>query len=208
MDLREVVVEPVATADEARYRRLMQAHHYLGALPKIGETLCNAKHTVELALGITSHAPSTAHPQRLLAFNRGHWIVEATHHILDTCWDEDRCRIRTGHGPENTTRLRRFAIGVIRSKSDCVAATVRKLNRKPRLVFDYLKMTKNTLQPAKHPPPSVRTKRFTLAADGSTMNYELTSVDPAYLIGAPIRPGTFTWRPGREIGEFGCTLWE
>ena len=39
MDLREVVVEPVAPADEARYRRLMQAHHYLGALPKIGETL-------------------------------------------------------------------------------------------------------------------------------------------------------------------------
>ena len=38
MDLREVVVEPVATADEGRYQRLMQAHHYLGALPKIGET--------------------------------------------------------------------------------------------------------------------------------------------------------------------------
>ena len=32
MDLREVVVEPVATADESRYQRLMQAHHYLGRL--------------------------------------------------------------------------------------------------------------------------------------------------------------------------------
>ena len=39
MDLREVVVEPVSTLDEGRYRRLMQAHHYLGALSKIGETL-------------------------------------------------------------------------------------------------------------------------------------------------------------------------
>ena len=29
---------PVAAADESRYQRLMQAHHYLGALPKIGET--------------------------------------------------------------------------------------------------------------------------------------------------------------------------
>ena len=38
MDLREVVVEPVTAADEGRYQRLMQAHHYLGALPKIGET--------------------------------------------------------------------------------------------------------------------------------------------------------------------------
>ena len=32
-------MEPVATGDEERYRELMEAHHYLGALPKIGETL-------------------------------------------------------------------------------------------------------------------------------------------------------------------------
>ena len=39
MDLREVVVEPVAVGDEQRYQCLMQAHHYLGALPKIGQTV-------------------------------------------------------------------------------------------------------------------------------------------------------------------------
>ena len=39
MELREVAVEPVAAEDEGRYQRLMAAHHYLGALPKIGETL-------------------------------------------------------------------------------------------------------------------------------------------------------------------------
>ena len=115
------------------------------------------KQTVETAYGITSHSPNTASAERLLALNRGHWTVEATHHILDCCWDEDRCRIRTGHGPENTTRLRRFAIGVIRSKSHCVAAAVRRLNRKPRLVFDYLKMTENTLHPTKLAPSSART---------------------------------------------------
>ena len=32
-------VERVAAGDEGRYQRLMEAHHYLGALPKIGETL-------------------------------------------------------------------------------------------------------------------------------------------------------------------------
>jgi len=42
---------------------------------------------------------------------------------------------------------------------------------------------------------AIHIERFTPATDGSTMNYELTSVDPAYLIGAPIRPGSFTWRP-------------
>ena len=34
-----MAVEPVAAEDEGRYQRLMAAHHYLGALPKIGETL-------------------------------------------------------------------------------------------------------------------------------------------------------------------------
>jgi Domain of unknown function (DUF4338)/DDE_Tnp_1-associated len=39
LDLREIVVEPVRTSDEQRYQQLMQQHHYLGALPKISETL-------------------------------------------------------------------------------------------------------------------------------------------------------------------------
>ena len=51
-------------------------------------------------------------------------------------------------------------------------------------------------------------ERFTPAADGNTMDYDLTTIDPAYLIGAPSRPGSFTWRPEREIAEHGCTLWE
>lgn len=39
MNLREVVLQPVAAAEEARFQSLMDAHHYLGALPKIGHTL-------------------------------------------------------------------------------------------------------------------------------------------------------------------------
>jgi Domain of unknown function (DUF4338)/DDE_Tnp_1-associated len=39
LDLREIVVQPVRTSDEQRYRQVMQQHHYLGALPKISETL-------------------------------------------------------------------------------------------------------------------------------------------------------------------------
>ena len=109
----------------------------------------SGKTSVEYALGITSHAPDTADPRRLLQLNRGHWKVESVHNILDNAFDEDRLRIRTGHGPENTTRLRRFAIGVIRSHTDdCVAAAMRRLNRNPRRVFDYLRMTRNTLRPS------------------------------------------------------------
>ena len=117
----------------------------------------SGKRSVECAYGVTSHSPHTVSPQRLLALNRDHWCVESAHHILDTAFDEDRCRIRTGHGPENTPRLRRFAIGLIRSKSQSVAATLRKLQRNLRLVFDYLKLTRNTLPPRNHATLSGRT---------------------------------------------------
>ncbi len=39
MHLNELVVRPIQRCEEARYQTLMQTHHYLGALPKIGETL-------------------------------------------------------------------------------------------------------------------------------------------------------------------------
>ena len=72
--------------------------------------------------------------------------IEAHHYILDWNWDEDRCTIRTGHAPENITRLRRFATGLIKSKSrDSVAATIAKLARNVRRVFDYLCMTGNSV---------------------------------------------------------------
>ena len=39
MNMREVVVRPVGPSEEQRYQGLMESHHYLGSLPKIGETL-------------------------------------------------------------------------------------------------------------------------------------------------------------------------
>lgn len=113
--------------------------------------------SVEYAFGITSHAPGSADPQRLLELNRGHWKVESVHNILDNAFDEDRLRIRTGHGPVNTTRLRRFAIGLIKARHDCVAAAMRRLDRHPRRVFDYLRMTENSCRPRRHATPEVRT---------------------------------------------------
>jgi len=39
LDLREIIVRPVRLFEEQRYQDVMQQHHYLGSLPKIGETL-------------------------------------------------------------------------------------------------------------------------------------------------------------------------
>lgn len=107
---------------------------------KTGQSSC------EMAYGITSRSPQQADPRRLLEINRGHWSIEnSCHYIIDWNYDEDRCRIRTGHGPENITCLRRFAISLIKSKgAKNVAQKMRQLNRNARLVFDYLRMTANS----------------------------------------------------------------
>jgi len=104
------------------------------------------KTSTDIVYGVTSHTPDTASAAAILAFNRHHWTIEnSCHYILDWNWDEDRCTIRTGHGPENITALRRFATGAIKSKSrDTVAATIQRLARNVRLVFDYLRMTENS----------------------------------------------------------------
>lgn len=104
------------------------------------------KKSFEVAYGITSRTPKQADPPCVLKVNRGHWTIEnCCHYIIDWNYDEDRGRIRTGHGPENITRMRRFAIGVIKSKKvRSVARKMRELTRNVRLVFDYLRMTENS----------------------------------------------------------------
>ena len=104
--------------------------------------------SLETVPGLTSRTPEEADAKRLLEINRGHWAIEnRCHYVIDWNYNEDRDRIRTGHGPENITRLRRFAIGVIARVSDktnSVAEQMRRLQRSVRLVFDYLRMTKNS----------------------------------------------------------------
>ena len=58
MVLSEVVVDIVGPEQEARFQEWMQAHHYLGALPKIGHTLWYVahRHGAWLALAVFSAA--------------------------------------------------------------------------------------------------------------------------------------------------------
>ena len=104
------------------------------------------KHSREIAYGITSRTPEQADPRRVLATNREHWSIEnSCHYIIDWNYDEDRSRIRTGNGPENISRLRRFAISIIKLKgARNVAQEMRRLSRNVRLVLDHLRMTKNS----------------------------------------------------------------
>lgn len=107
--------------------------------------------TDETVLGITSRTRQEASPERVLAVNRGHWSIESVHYIIDWNYDEDRSRIRTGFGPENITRLRRFAVGILKSFQkpyQSIAEMMRNLSFNTRLVFDYLRMTRNSTRAA------------------------------------------------------------
>ena len=58
MAVSELVDDIVSPEQEARFQELMQAHHYLGALPKIGQTLWYVahRHGAWLALAVFSAA--------------------------------------------------------------------------------------------------------------------------------------------------------
>jgi len=123
--------------------------------PHVGQAFVIERHCIdkktdkcscEIAYGITSQSPQEADAKKVLETNRGHWSIEnSCHYVIDWNYDEDRSRISKGYGPENITRLRRFAIGVIKSKGvRSVPQKMRQLTQNIRSVFDYLRMSKNT----------------------------------------------------------------
>lgn len=77
--------------------------------------LRNGKKRHEVVFGITSLAPDRAGEAEVLALLRGHWGIEALHHIRDVSYDEDRSRARTGNGPQAMAALRNVAIALIRT---------------------------------------------------------------------------------------------
>ena len=96
------------------------------------------------------NTPEQDSPEQVLTTNRGHWVIEnGCHYIIDSIYDEDRSQIRTGHGPENMTRIRRFAVGLLKSRGvKNITQKMRQMAHKARMVFDYLRMTKKYWQQA------------------------------------------------------------
>ncbi len=98
--------------------------HYLD-FPHVGQAFMIERESIrkktgevsrEVVYGITSSPDNQSSAKQVLSDDRGHWRVESCHYIIDWNYDEDRSQIRTGFGPENITRLRRFAIGLLKSK--------------------------------------------------------------------------------------------
>jgi predicted transposase YbfD/YdcC len=91
---------------------------------------------------ITSLPFEQARPARLADLLRGHWAIEAHHHIRDTTFAEDASQLRTGSAPHVMAILRNLVIGMLcRAGPVNVAAALRRHARDPRRPLTTLGIT-------------------------------------------------------------------
>jgi predicted transposase YbfD/YdcC len=63
---------------------------------------------------VTSLTATQAAPAQLAAWIRGHWHIEALHHIRDVTYAEDASQVRTRNGPQVMATLRNLAIAILK----------------------------------------------------------------------------------------------
>jgi Transposase DDE domain len=98
--------------------------------------------TTETVYAITSLPFELARPARLADLIRGHWAIEALHHVRDTTFGEDAARLRTGAAPSVMVALRNLVIGVLsRAGPVNLAAALRRHARDPRRPLATLGIT-------------------------------------------------------------------
>ena len=70
--------------------------------------------SIEVTYGLTSLPPQQVDAERLLALNRGHWVIEnRNHRPRDTTFGEDASLMHTGHGPSNNAIVNHTALAII-----------------------------------------------------------------------------------------------
>jgi len=75
LNLHEIILRPVIACEEARFRALLDTHHYLGSLPKIGHTLWYVATWQDQWLGLLSVGPAAwkcAARDRWIGWDRRH----------------------------------------------------------------------------------------------------------------------------------------
>ena len=91
---------------------------------------------------VTSLTAAQASPARLADYVRGHWGIEALHHIRDVTFAEDASQVRTGNAPRTMASLRNLAIGILRARGDPnIAAALRRNARDATRVLPLLGIT-------------------------------------------------------------------
>ena len=96
--------------------RMMRFAHARQAMRVTRERteLRTGKATTETAYALPSVSAERAGPAQLLAWNRGHWMVEnANHYRRDATLGEDASRIRARHAPANNATLNNIALSIV-----------------------------------------------------------------------------------------------
>ena len=95
----------------------------------------------ETVHGLTSLPFEQASAERMLELVRGHWSIEnRLHHVRDVSYDEDRCRVHTGHLPRNLACLTNLAISIVRleGRFDYLPQAHRHYARRPEQAVRHL----------------------------------------------------------------------
>jgi predicted transposase YbfD/YdcC len=117
---------------------------------------------------ITSLPFQLARPARLADLLRGHWAIEALHHIRDVTFREDDSQVRTGAAPHVMAVLRNLVIGVLsRAGPVNLAAALRRPRPQP---------TPTPRHPGDQPrmKPTSRQNDGALALPGTAMHLRRT----------------------------------
>jgi len=70
------------------------------------------------------HIASITGAKCVLRSVRSHWGIEnELHWVLDIAFDEDHCRVRKDHGPENFALLRHIALNLLKHEKTCKRGT-------------------------------------------------------------------------------------
>jgi predicted transposase YbfD/YdcC len=94
---------------------------YITSIPQVGQVAELTRSvtrkgttTREVVFLVTSRTPARGAPAQLLAWMRGHWSIEARHHVRDGSFGEDHSRLRCGHAPQLMAALRNLCITLLR----------------------------------------------------------------------------------------------
>jgi predicted transposase YbfD/YdcC len=105
-------------------------------------TLASRRWRTVTVYAVTSLTAAQASPARLADWIRGHWGIEALHHIRDTTFAEDGSQVRAGNTPRAMASLRNLAIGILRAHGDRnIAAALRRNARDTTRVLPLLGIT-------------------------------------------------------------------
>jgi predicted transposase YbfD/YdcC len=125
---------------EVRTLKAVSVHHF--GFPHAAQILQVTRKTRALhaprrfktvtVYAVTSLTHVQAGPARLADLLRGHWAIEALHHIRDVTYAEDASQVRSGSSPHVMATLRNLVIGVLsRAGPVNLAAALRHHARDP-----------------------------------------------------------------------------